>query len=419
MDIASVYMSAERNFSASPSTIEKKTDKALSRISHHAQSNTKYYRDLFANLGLVSGLSRISDLAKLPCLEREHVLASASDMMCAAVSTDLTWRKTSGTSGAPLRIPWSREQLNAAIASRLRFSKKMGLRPWDSAAWVHYTGKLESTNADDFYEAYGRRSPSVMWTNPSKFLGCARRIESLERFSPGLIASWPSDLARTGRVFVERRKNIATRIVLAMGEVLTKCRREELGQLWRGEVFEVYGASEFGLLAMECADHHGLHLNSDLFVFEVLNGRGEASSDGRGELVVTNLYNRALPLFRYNTHDLVVTSEGDRCSCGTYFPLVTSISGRFRDGVLRSDGSRVPPGVVMQAVESVIGTIEYQLTQESTGAFTLAVPRGQLGEDAFVHVHSALANLLGSLTLDLVVLCETVGKKQRKVVSKV
>lgn len=416
-DIARTYLISEKNFKESSSYIEKRVSRALSRMSHYARTNVRYYADLFTNLGLESGLSGISDLQKLPVIDRKHVVDAGRDMMCASISGDLSWRRTSGTSGEPLRIPWSREQLNAVIAMRLRFSRRMGLRPWNSTVWIHYTGKPKNGDADDFYEAYGRRSPSIMWSNPSKFPGSGKRIKSLESFSPDLIASWPSDLVRTGRAFADRGRSVRSRIVLPMGEVLTKSRREELAELWQGDVFEVYGMSEFGTIATECSDHHGLHLASDFFVLEVLNKKGEASSHGQGELVITNLYNKALPLFRYNTHDVVTVSDEEKCSCGTRFPLVTQFSGRYRDGLLRDDGSRVPPGVIMEEIECILERIEYQLTQESLHKFTLAVPGGHLEENVLERVRAMLERFMGDLTLDLSELNEITGRKQRRVIS--
>jgi len=164
--------------------------------------------------------------------------------------------------------------------------------------WLHYRGKHSYHNrCEDFYEAYGKRSPSVLWVNPSKLPGFGEKLDSLDEFKPDLGASWPFDLARVGRVLKEQGRPISVRRIRPMGEMLTKLRRAELADLWCSEVFEAYGTSEFGLLATECPDHYGLHLNSDFYIFEVLRGDDDTSPDGEGELVVTSL--RELPRHKW------------------------------------------------------------------------------------------------------------------------
>jgi phenylacetate-CoA ligase len=422
IEILSAYRSANYNFKASPQQLEQNTNKALSQISVFAYTNSKYYRSLFNTCGLSQGVIKNStELAKLPVLSRKEVVELGEQLMCTSVSDDLAWKQTSGTSGTPLRIPWSKEQLNAVIAVRLRFSSQMGLMPWHSIVWVHYKGKPRDTgSSEEFYEAYGKKfSPSIMWTNPSKLPGFGKRVSSLAEFKPHLLASWPSDLLRVGQIFEEQRRPISVKLVRPMGEALTKQRRTQLANLWHGEIFEAYGTSEFGLMANECVDHHGLHLNSDFFIFEVLYKDGATSTTGEGELVVTNLYNRALPLFRYNTRDLVVLSTQERCSCGTYLPLVTAFRGRFQDGLLSRQGRRVSAGRVMEAIESLLGNMEYQLTQVSSNEFTLAVPNGRIVEGLLEEIGSLLNDLVGDNNLRVIELIEQVGQKQRRVISNV
>jgi phenylacetate-CoA ligase len=419
IEILGAYRLASRNFKSDPSQLRRDTDRALSRISAFAYVHSKYYRDLFDACNLKQGIIENQDeLAKLPVLSRKEVVKLGEQLMCVPTSDSLAWKQTSGTSGAPLRIPWSKEQLNAVIAIRLRFSKQMGLMPWHSVAWAHYKGKPRDSTSEEFYEAYGKKlSPSVMWTNPSKLPGFGKPVSSLVGFKPDLLASWPSDLARIGRIFEEQRRPISVKFVRPMGEALTRQRRAEIASLWRGEVFEAYGTSEFGLMANECADHHGLHLSSDFFVFEVLYKDGATAPEGEGELIVTNLYNRALPLFRYNTRDLVVLSSQEKCSCGTFLPLVTDFRGRVQDGLLNQQGQRVSPGRVMEAIESVLGNMEYQLTQVSLNEFILAVSNGRIDVKLLEEINSLLNDLLGDAKLSCAELFEQVGQKQRRVVS--
>jgi phenylacetate-coenzyme A ligase PaaK-like adenylate-forming protein len=79
---------------------------------------------------LSGSIGSLAQLEKLPVIGRKNVVEACERMACSPLTGDLTWRQTSGTSGLPLRIPWSREQLDAVIAVRMRFSRQMGLKPW-------------------------------------------------------------------------------------------------------------------------------------------------------------------------------------------------------------------------------------------------------------------------------------------------
>lgn len=97
------------------------------------------------------------------------------------------------------------------------------------------------------------------------------------------------------------------------------------------ELFETYGAVEFGWLAFECNEHCGLHMTTNNMYLEIVDEEGEQVSAGeQGEIIVTGLYNRAMPLIRYRIGDLGIPSD-EKCPCGRSWPLIKSIEGRIND----------------------------------------------------------------------------------------
>jgi hypothetical protein len=131
------------------------------------------------------------------------------------------------------------------------------------------------------------------------------------------------------------------------------------------------------------------------------------------------LYNTILPLFRYNTGDLVTLAPQEKCSCGTYFPLITDFLGRAQDCLLSQSGRRVSPGRVMHEIESVLGCMEYQLTQTSVNELILAVPRGFLEEELLTGVRERLSTIIGDVTLSVTEFREQIRQKQRRVTSNI
>ena len=60
-----------------------------------------------------------------------------------------------------------------------------------------------------------------------------------------------------------------------------------------------------------------------------------------GEVIVTGLTNRAMPLIRYRIGDRAVAGSGERCPCGRDTPMLASVTGRSVDIFLGGDGRRV------------------------------------------------------------------------------
>ena len=84
------------------------------------------------------------------------------------------------------------------------------------------------------------------------------------------------------------------------------------------EVFSYYGSSETSALGIECPAHAGIHLFTSRTLFEM---ETDPTVPDHGELIVTTLVQRALPLLRYRLGDLVRLRPGP-CACGLGDPRI-------------------------------------------------------------------------------------------------
>jgi phenylacetate-CoA ligase len=112
------------------------------------------------------------------------------------------------------------------------------------------------------------------------------------------------------------------RAFLVAGEALSRARRARIAELWGGKaVFEDYGSTETGSLAGECALGR-MHFWADRLYGEVIDpGTGRSARYGKGQLVVTPLYRRAMPLIRYALEDTVELLP-DGCTCDWKLPTI-------------------------------------------------------------------------------------------------
>ena len=85
---------------------------------------------------------------------------------------------------------------------------------------------------------------------------------------------------------------------------------------WGHDPFDQYVATEVGFLAVECAAHDGLHVLDDHVEVEIVDDDGRPCRPGEeGQVLVTPLHARTLPLIRYRLGDRATWTAG-ACGCG-------------------------------------------------------------------------------------------------------
>jgi phenylacetate-CoA ligase len=94
--------------------------------------------------------------------------------------------------------------------------------------------------------------------------------------------------------------------------------RKEIESVWGCKTLRQWGMTELGLAnAIECIEQDGFHLNNPDFLVEIIDPKtGKQLPPGEeGELVVTTLRRKCMPLIRYRTRD-ITTLIDEPCTCG-------------------------------------------------------------------------------------------------------
>ena len=134
-------------------------------------------------------------------------------------------------------------------------------------------------------------------------------------------------------------------------------------------VFGAYQANEALKLGFECDCHTGLHINTDLYPLRVVDQAGRDLPAGEtGEVVISNLVNRATVLLNYRLGDLAAWLPGP-CPCGRVLPLLSFPPGRSDDWIVLAAGQRLHPQAVRTVFTMLAGVRQYQVVQSAPGRF--------------------------------------------------
>ena len=148
------------------------------------------------------------------------------------------------------------------------------------------------------------------------------------------------------------------------------------------EVFDEYSSEELTRIALECGNNV-YHIEEDASYIEVLDSQTHHSiENGVGNVVGTNLLNRATPIIRYWQDDLVKLNSLEKCECGNEGRIIEEIQGREMDCII-SDEQRIPASALMDmaynwflAYKIPIMGMRYQIVQDSKNKICIYLIKG-------------------------------------------
>lgn len=417
----------------SPEAIARTRDRRVRRAVAHAYEHVPHYGEAMDRLGLRPGDFRTAaDLARLPVIEREQLQRDPERFVSRARPLESYVKMaTDGTTGVPAVIyhdPFAlfqgachterREAMVLALAGRRLRLRRV------------FVGSAEGTLARTS-RAFRRRS-----LIPAKLRYTDVRLSMLDPPSAtaGPIAAARADLlisygsyaealfahvARTGEPFR------APAVVVYGADGVSEPVRKLIEERFGATVLSQYGAGEAHHIGLECAHHRGLHLNEDVYPVRIVDAdRRDLPPGQTGDVVVSNLVNRATVLLNYRVGDRAAKLEGP-CPCGRTLERMTLPEGRIDDWVEGPGGEPVHA----QAVRGLLladdrWLLGFQVEQVARGEFEVRiVPTPEADREALAgRIRERFAERFGADTSTAVSFVErlerTRGGKVRVVSSR-
>jgi phenylacetate-CoA ligase len=299
----------------------------------------------------LEGLRRLPFTTKKELLDDQHAHPPFGTDLTYPIDGYNRYHMTSGTTGRPLRWLDTPESWEWWIRCWTFVYRAAGVGPDDHIFFPFSFGPFIG-----FWAGFEAATRLGALTLPGGGQDSLLRLRTMADAGATVLVCTPSYALRLAQVARDQGMDPAAlpvRVTIHAGEPganipATKRRIEEL---WGARCFDHYGMTEVGGVGFECiAQPGGVHLNESEFIVEVVDPRtGQASPDGWGELVLTNLGRRGSPVIRYRTGDLVRLNPAP-CACGrTFARLDGGILGRA-DDMLIVRGVNVFPSVIEDIV---------------------------------------------------------------------
>jgi phenylacetate-CoA ligase len=343
----------------------------IERLVRHAATQTEFYPERLAALfhGADARTAQI-DLAcwpSVPIIDRADVIQYVDQMKARQVPQDTGGIRQGESSGSTGRkLVHLRSEIADVIANCMwdRVYELFELNLSGSLAFITY-------DKDGRY-AYPHGGTARCWnhTNPEAEVHIldvgaspAAQLDWLERVRPAHVMTYPMMLREVAELALARSSALRLETFISTGEILDASDRAAIERAFGCRVIDVYGVREIGQVAFQCPDGAGYHFCSEAVLCELVDDQGAPVRPGEfGRVVVTALYNYAMPFIRYEIGDYAQASVSP-CSCGRGLPSIDHIGGRTRNMLVLPDGSK--RRVVFDWISQSLSYRQIQIVQKT------------------------------------------------------
>ena len=296
------------------------------------------------------------------------IFAKTVNLLCQELPhvNELTEKKTGGSTGVPLQLYWSKEAALFKQAATIRHNSWAGYIPGNRIAVIWGADNGSDSLRAKLYNFLISRIHllDTLEMSEQKMLEFAHIIN---RYKIKTIMGHAHSIYIFAH-FISETKLAFPSVsgIITTAEVLIDTERRKIENVFGCSVFNRYGCEELSIIASECDEKNGLHINAEGVFVEVVAEK----KDEPGELILTDLVNYSMPFIRYKIEDMAIL-EDSQCACGRQLPLIKKLHGRTADFLYTPEGKMLSGISIMDhfAIE-IPGIWQVQLIQKEIKLYT-------------------------------------------------
>ena len=363
--VGATLVSERRLDQWSPERLQRVADRRARRIAAFAARTVPFYREAFADAGVSAREIRgVRDLSALPLIDGATVRERPLDF--ASTAFDDRSREPYHSSGTDHGVRRTVFRDDRYILRTLVTAER------ERATFVALTGEargrtalrelLPSRGADHpvrtkltvFHGSASARVARVVWSErtllparaghhlylqaPLPFAGI---VAALDHHRPRVVYSFGSFAEAFLRELDLRGNDVALpQLWVYTSDAMSPVARA-IGESRGCAIVSTYGSIEADRIGVQCERRDGYHLNVDHLAIRIVRPDGTTAAAGEsGEVVVSNLINRATVLLNYSLGDRG-TAAAAPCPCGRSRPLLAQLDGRCSESFATVDRGQI------------------------------------------------------------------------------
>lgn len=327
-------------------------EKLLKKQLVYLQENSAYYSELFKAQKIdIESINSVEDLVGIPVTTKDELQKYNEKFLCVPKSEIADYVSTSGTSGDPVLIAMTDGDLERLAYNEALSYDCAGLNTGNTlqltttldrrfmAGLAYFLG---ARKAEIGVVRVGSGVPELQW-------------DTIGKIKPDALICVPSFLLKMIEYAEESGidyRNSSVKKVICIGEPLRNqdfsdnVLASKIKSKWPLELYSTYASTEMATAFTECEAGMGGHHHPELIICEFLDENDQPVREGEaGELVVTTLGVRGMPLLRYKTGDIVKPYD-EKCSCGRTTFRLGPLVGRKQQMIKYKGTSLYPPSLL-------------------------------------------------------------------------
>ena len=346
------------------SIIFQKKKKYITDILEYASKHVEFYKPYYA----------YSTLNDFPIINKSIIKEHYDQFQSPEYSdANVINMHTSGSTGTPFVVRQDMNKRNRVLAEMIYFWGKAGFQV--GIRYVFFRIWTSGNRKSKFSTISRNLVMSDILSLDENNLEIIRKMLKRDHKIKMLLgyASTFENLANYLLSCKDKPDMFSLKTVISGSEVLSETVRQKLNTVFNCNVVSLYSNQENGVLAQECIDNKEFHVNSASYVMEILKiDNDEPAPVGElGRVVITDLFNRAMPIIRYDTGDLA--RKKNRAECGWNTSVISQVEGRKVDMIYATDGTPLSPHTWSVYMWKYNELKQYQFIQEDEKKYTIKV----------------------------------------------
>ncbi|WP_179353609.1 phenylacetate--CoA ligase family protein [Winogradskyella vidalii] len=333
--------------------VKTENAKKLDELLSHATQTTQYYKD-----------KAFKTLEDFPVVDKNMIRNHYDEFFSDKYDKkDCKLVATSGSTGSPFRLYQNKEKVRKIQSDNLYFSAKSNFKLGQYLVFIRIWPKSLSTKLKLNFWIKNFKPWNILNLSDAAI---AKLITELNQKNKTIsFLGYPTALEKICNYIAALGENpirFKTQSIITISEALKPTTKAQVEQYFGVTPLSRYSNNETGIIAQQIEGNtNKFRINDSSYVIEILNlNEDTVVPFGQpGRIVLTDLYNKATLLIRYDTGDIGCMDLDENG-----IPYFTEISGRKIDQLYNTKGDLISSHLSLRVLD--YGSFkQYQLVQKS------------------------------------------------------